>query len=83
MCRCKLGMAGPCINNILGPPVVLFGEGSTTKIGHRKRGTLSLTPLLEDLGQLGLFMPRIVSFHWTMWCFEAQQASKYHRFPLG
>ena len=37
----------------LGPPVVPFcrflGEGSPTKIDGRKKGTLILTSLLEDL----------------------------------
>ena len=39
----------------LGPPVVAFypflGEGSPTKLDYRKRGTLILTSLLEDLAQ--------------------------------
>ena len=38
---------------LLGPPVVPFypflGEGSPTKIDYRKKGTLILTSLLEDL----------------------------------
>ena len=39
----------------LGPPVVPFypflGEGSPTKIDYRRKGTLILTSLLEDLGK--------------------------------
>ena len=38
---------------LLGPPVVpcypFLGEGSPTKIDYRKKGTLILTSLLEDL----------------------------------
>ena len=38
---------------MLGPPVVPFppslGEGSPTKTDYRKKGTLILTSLLEDL----------------------------------
>ena len=42
------------IGLILGPPVVplypCLGEGSPTKIDYRKKGTLILTSVLEDLG---------------------------------
>ena len=31
-------------------PFLFWGEGSPTKIGYRKKGTLILTSLLEDLG---------------------------------
>ena len=38
---------------LLGPPVVpfypFFGEGVSTKIDYRKKGTLILTSLLDDL----------------------------------
>ena len=36
------------IETIQGPPTI-FGEGSPTKIDYRKRGTLILTSLLENL----------------------------------
>ena len=40
-------------NSWLGPPVVplypFFGEGSPAKIDYRKKGTLILTSLQEDL----------------------------------
>ena len=39
----------------LGPPVVpflpFFGEGSPTKLDYRRKGTLILTVVLEDLAQ--------------------------------
>ena len=31
----------------------VFGEGSPTKIGYRRKGTLILTSLLEDLVKIG------------------------------
>ena len=45
-----------CLGKRLGPPVVpfypFFGEGSPSKIDYRKTGTLILTSLLEDLGEV-------------------------------
>ena len=47
-------------NDFLGPSVVPFypflGEGSPTKIDHRKKGTLILTSLLEDLASAQIFL---------------------------
>ena len=50
----------PFFGGQLGPPVVRpftvssLGEGSPTKIDDRKKGTLILTTLLEDLGRVSL-----------------------------
>ena len=49
------GRIGWIPDMLLGPPLVPFsrfflGEGSTTKIDYRKKGTLILTSLLENLG---------------------------------
>ena len=52
----KLNMTDEGLSR-LGPPVVPFcpflGEGSPSKIDYRKKGTLILTSLLEDLGDEG------------------------------
>ena len=40
-----------CGSNRLGPLFPFLGEGSPTKIDYRKKGTLILTSLLEDLAQ--------------------------------
>ena len=40
-------------------PILFWGEGSPTKIDYRKKGTLLLTSLLEDLGKLFLGDPLI------------------------
>ena len=49
----RLPISLPIICVCLGPPVVpiypLLGEGSPTKINYRRKGTLILTSLLEDL----------------------------------
>ena len=47
-----------------GPPVVPFltpflGEGSPTKIDYRKKGTVILISLLEDLGYAGVLSLQI------------------------
>ena len=50
----------------LGSPVVpfypVFGEGSPTKIDYRKKGTLVLSSLLEDLDLLAIQTPCFSSF---------------------
>ena len=50
---CLLGAKRYGGSNKLGPPVVpfhlFFWEGSHTKIGYSKKGTLIVTSLLEDL----------------------------------
>ena len=50
---CVLGEPSVLVGFRLGPPLLPFypfvGEGSPTKIDYRKKGTLMLTSLLEDL----------------------------------
>ena len=57
---CKMDPKCPSTPQTIAPPsqtrspsialLPFFGEGSPTKIDYRKKGTLSLTSLLEDLG---------------------------------
>ena len=61
----------PTSGPALGPPVVPFltrfflgGEGSPTEMGYRKKGTLILASLLEDLGFSTNFRTIGVFFGW-------------------
>ena len=66
-------------NNFLGPPVVPFStpflrEGSPTKIDYRKKGTLILASLLEDL----VLLP-VLDLHWQSYLIRSLAAVRRHQ----